>query len=70
MDHKCPAPGCERGVDGDMLACSTDWYRVPKPLRDAVWRAWRRGAGRGSTEHTKAIGLAIDWLQRNAAPVQ
>ncbi len=36
-----------------------DWYRVPKPLRDAVWATWRSGAGTGTPEHTDAILAAI-----------
>jgi len=32
---------------------------VPKPLRDAVWTAWRNGAGAGSAEPTAAITAAI-----------
>jgi hypothetical protein len=42
-----------------MLMCRTDWYRVPGALRDAVWAAWDRGRGAGSTEHTAAITAAI-----------
>lgn len=65
MTHKCPAPECEKDVPADMLACRADWYRIPKPLRTAVWRAWERGAGAGSDEHTLALEAAIGWLRRN-----
>jgi hypothetical protein len=66
MTHKCPAPGCESDVPDDMLACRKDWYRIPKPLRTAIWRAWRQGEGAGSAEHGNAIRAAIGWLERNA----
>jgi len=47
-----------------MLMCRADWYRVPKPLRNAVWAAWRNGAGAGSPEHTAAISAAIRAVNR------
>jgi len=33
---------------------------VPKPLRNAVWRAWARRTGAGTPAHTAAILAAID----------
>lgn len=51
MDHECPRNGCTRQVPEHMLMCRSDWYRVPRPLRDAVWATWRNGAGAGSPEH-------------------
>jgi hypothetical protein len=57
--HECPADGCKRRVGTAMLMCRTDWFRVPKPLRNAVWAAWREGAGAGSPEHQAAISAAI-----------
>jgi hypothetical protein len=62
--HKCPRDGCERQVGQDQLACAQDWYKIPKPLRDAVWRAWDHGAGAGSAAHTAAITAAIAALNR------
>lgn len=64
MSHECPALECKRRVGDDMLMCRADWYRVPKPLRDAVWAAWRNGAGAGSPEHTAAITAAIRAVNR------
>jgi hypothetical protein len=60
MDHECPADGCTASVDISMLMCSRHWYMVPKPLRNAVWAAWKRGAGAGTPAHTAAIRAAID----------
>ena len=62
--HECPRDGCTRQVPPHMLMCRADWYRVPKPLRDAVWAAWRNGAGAGSPEHTAAITAAIEAVNR------
>lgn len=39
--HECPAPDCTQRVPFDRFACRAHWYSIPKPLRDALWRAWR-----------------------------
>jgi hypothetical protein len=65
MSHVCPAPGCETQVPAHMLACRPDWYRIPKPYRQAIWRAWRDGAGAGSLEHRAAVTAAKGWLEDN-----
>jgi hypothetical protein len=59
MSHRCPGPDCEAQVPDHMLMCRTHWYQVPRSLRNAVWKAWRDGAGSGTAEHTQAITLAI-----------
>ena len=62
-DHECPAPGCDRQVNYTMLACRPHWYAIPKSLRDAVWRTYRRGLGAGSPEHTEAVLAAVASLK-------
>jgi hypothetical protein len=42
-----------------MLMCPQHWHQVPKPIRAAVWRAWRRGAGAGTPAHRAAMTAAI-----------
>lgn len=64
MSHRCPAIGCERLVPDNKLMCPSDWYKIPKPIRNAVWRTWNRGAGAGSIEHLHAMGAAIRSLTR------
>lgn len=61
--HKCPKMGCEVRVPHRMLACRAHWYEIPKPYRDAVWRAYN-GAGMGSPEHGAAIRAAVGALNR------
>jgi hypothetical protein len=46
-----------------MLACGGHWYQVPRPVRNAVWRAWDNGGGAGSAEHTAAIQAAIGTMR-------
>lgn len=37
----CPVPGCEARHRRDMLMCRSHWFKIPKPLRDELWRAYR-----------------------------
>jgi hypothetical protein len=66
LTHECPAGLCTEQVDLDMLLCPRHWYRVPKPLRRAVWIAWNRGAGAGSAAHRAAMRAAIAAVNRAA----
>jgi hypothetical protein len=60
-----PEPSvCTEQVDPDMLLCPRHWPLVPKPLRKAVWIAWRRGAGAGSPAHRAAMRAAITAVNR------
>jgi hypothetical protein len=56
---RCPVPGCEEKVDRTRLMCRRDWYRVPKRLRDRVWKTWRSGREAGSRQHQEAVLKAI-----------
>lgn len=35
--------GCPRVVPPSMWGCTTHWFKLPKFLRDAVWRHYRPG---------------------------
>ena len=65
--HECPATGCAKDVGADQLMCPRHWYMVPRPLRNAVWSAWRYGAGAGSAAHTAAIMRAIESVNERLA---
>jgi hypothetical protein len=62
--HVCPAAGCGAAVPFGRLICGPDWFRVPKPLRTAVLRAWAGGDGLGTPAHTAAMRRAIDATDR------
>lgn len=64
--HECPAPGCAARVSNEMFACRRDWYRLPRSLRDAIWRTYNAGGG---APHEAAMVDAIDWYRANARPV-
>jgi hypothetical protein len=61
--HRCPGPACNRQVASDMLACGRHWRQVSPDTQTAVYAAWRRGAGRGTPEHTEAMDRAISEMK-------
>jgi hypothetical protein len=44
--HTCHARGCTTPVPPRMFMCRTHWYKVRKPLRDAIWAEYRPGQER------------------------
>lgn len=65
MPHTCPAPKCNATVADARLACRTDWWRIPEPLRYALNRAWNGGRGKWSAEHRAAMAECVRWLKDN-----
>jgi hypothetical protein len=63
--HECPGPECEREVDITMLACPGHWYQVPKAVRNAVWREYKKAPG--SPAHRHAMDLAVKAMRPLAA---
>jgi hypothetical protein len=63
MSHRCPGPGCDAQVPYEMLACRRHWYQVPRALRNAVYTAWRNGAGAATSAHTAALDAAISRMR-------
>ena len=43
MAHTCHATGCSTPVPAVMFMCKPHWFRVPKPLRDRIWKTYREG---------------------------
>jgi len=43
MAHQCHATDCKTAVPPEMFMCRLHWYKVPAPLRERVWRAYRVG---------------------------
>jgi hypothetical protein len=66
VTHQCPGPGCGEEVGSSRLMCPACWYRVPKPLRRALYVAWNRGAGAGTPAHRAAMRAAISAVRRAA----
>lgn len=51
-------PVCGHGIGPADVLCKTHWFAVPKRLRDAVWRTFKKC--RGEPEHLAAIAAAVD----------
>lgn len=65
--HMCPGPRCKGAapIPYEMLMCRADWYAVPRPIRNLVYRTWANGAGAGSEEHGRAMRKAIEIANRD-----
>lgn len=63
--HECPG-GCGEQVPQARLACRTDWFRLPKAIRAAVWEAYREGQ---FAAHRAALADAADWYRDNPRAV-
>jgi hypothetical protein len=57
--HVCPVADCTLQVDNGLLMCPAHWRQVPGAIQNAVWAAWRNGAGEGSLAHHSAITAAV-----------
>jgi len=69
--HPCPAvvvcnrteqTACGRPVAPDRFACSKDWFRLPKEVRDRMWRHYRSG---NALQHAVAMVDARVWFQEH-----
>lgn len=63
---RCPAAKCQDLVAPDQVACKRHWFKIPKPLRDRIWRLFQ--AERGSDAHRAAVFEAIEFLQFTPKP--
>ena len=43
MTHTCHARGCGTKIPRKMLMCHRHWFKVPKEIRDRVWKHYRPG---------------------------
>ncbi|MEX2599293.1 MAG: hypothetical protein WD533_06520 [Dehalococcoidia bacterium] len=69
-DHTCHWPGCNRQVPPAMWGCSPHWFRLPKYLRDRIWRSFRPGQEvtlTPSREYLAAVREAQQWIEEHAA---
>lgn len=62
----CPIDGCEKQHKRNMLMCRDHWYMVPKPLRDALWSAYRT-EGVFSDEYMEARQACIGAVEQKEA---
>jgi hypothetical protein len=58
--HHCHWPGCETPCPPKMWGCSRHWFRLPKRLRDAIWRTYQPGQELTKTPSTQYLKVAAE----------
>jgi len=66
--HICHHPDCKVPVPPKMLACQKHWFALPRPLRAAVWAAYRPGqeVDKRPSDEYLAVILEVMEFWRNA----
>lgn len=67
MTHTCHALGCSVEVPPALFMCKPHWYKLPKSMRDAVWRDYRAGQEIDklpSRQYVETARAAIDYIAR------
>lgn len=71
-DHHCHWTGCTVAVAPAFWGCKPHWFRLPKPIRDRIFAAYREGQEidkRPSPEYLAATGAARDWINSHGGEV-
>ena len=62
--HTCHWPNCRAEVPPKLLMCLEHWQLLPKPIRYAVWAAYRPGQEIDKVPnraYMAAVRVALDW---------
>lgn len=66
MTHRCHWPDCAAEVPPALFMCRPHWVSLPKPMRQEIWRTYRRGqeiSKTPSAEYLAAARAALDWAR-------
>lgn len=61
--HECAAEDCIEQCPSHFLMCRAHWYRVPRAIRQEVWRAYKT-EGVLSEAYVDAVDAAVASLRR------
>lgn len=64
-DHHCHWPDCHRQVPPAMWGCKMHWFKLPKHLRDRIWKTYRPGQEvtmTPSKEYVEAAKEVQTWI--------
>lgn len=67
--HHCHWPGCEKQVPPAMWGCKAHWFKLPKVLRDEVWRTYEPGQEVDMTPSDDYLAVADKvqaWIRTNS----
>lgn len=68
MIHTCHWTGCTREVPPAMWGCKQHWFKLPKALRDQIWKEYRPGQEvdkRPSARYVATAVLVQGWIAGN-----
>lgn len=71
-DHRCHWPGCREMVPPAKWGCISHWRRLPKRIRDEIWRTYRIGQEsdmRPSTDYLVIAREAQVWIRKEGDPL-
>lgn len=63
--HACHWPGCAKQVPPAAWGCRRHWFKLPKDIRDQIWRAYRPGQEadlKPSESYIEAARAAQKWI--------
>ncbi len=66
-NHTCHWPGCEKQVPPAMWGCKTHWFKLPKHLRNKIWKAYRPGQEVTMTPSVEYLAVAKEvqeWVKK------
>jgi transcriptional regulator with XRE-family HTH domain len=66
--HHCHWPGCETQVPPAVWGCKPHWFRLPKALRDRIWRTYQPGQEVDMTPSTAYLDVADEvqaWIRES-----
>ncbi|MFZ3008552.1 MAG: hypothetical protein WA047_20505 [Phenylobacterium sp.] len=69
-NHTCHWTGCAEQVPPAMWGCKRHWFRLPKAIRDKIWKAYRPGQERDqrpSRVYLEAAREAEAWIAAEVA---
>lgn len=69
--HECHWPGCPARVPPAKWGCATHWFRLPRELRNLIWRCYRPGQEidkRPSTEYLQVAHRVQAWIAEQPKP--
>lgn len=65
----CPVPDCDLPRKQNQMMCRTHWFRVPKELRDRIWKSVRAVHSHEYQEaRNEAIMAAANWIPAKDRP--
>lgn len=69
--HHCHWPGCDKQVPPAMWGCKAHWFRLPKDLRDKIWRTYRPGQEKDMQPSQAYLAVADEvqaWIKAQHPP--